>query len=141
MNVFSEVTQVEKNTTAEEVKSQTTCPVTGDEIDKKFYADYKGKRIYFCCGNCAAEFKKDPAGYVKKLTDEGVTLQNTPKPQTMCPVMNAKIDKKLFVDHQNKRVYFCCSHCIKEFNKNPQKYIDKLEKEGITLEEVPTEGK
>jgi YHS domain-containing protein len=29
------------------------------------YVDYKGKRYYFCCGDCAAMFKKDPAKYAK----------------------------------------------------------------------------
>ena len=31
----------------------------------KMYADYKGKRYFFCCGGCPAAFKKDPAKYAK----------------------------------------------------------------------------
>ncbi|MDD4869055.1 MAG: YHS domain-containing protein [Kiritimatiellae bacterium] len=58
---------------------QTTCPVMdGNSIDKKYFADYDGKRIYFCCGSCPAVFKKDPAKYVKKLEDQGVILEKTP---------------------------------------------------------------
>ena len=29
----------------------------------KMFADYKGKRYFFCCGGCPAEFKKDPAKF------------------------------------------------------------------------------
>ncbi len=55
-------------------KPQTTCPLMGGKIDKAFYADHDGKRVYFCCAECVAKFKKDPAKYIKKLEDAGVTL-------------------------------------------------------------------
>jgi YHS domain-containing protein len=61
------------------------------------------------------------------------------KYQTMCPVMGGKINKKLFVDYKGKRIYVCCQGCIKMFKKNPEKYIKKLEKEGVTLEKVKSE--
>ena len=50
---------------------QKTCPVMGSPIDKKIYSDYKGKRVYFCCGSCKAEFKKNPEKYLKKLQEMG----------------------------------------------------------------------
>ena len=31
---------------------QTTCPVMGGAINKDVYADYEGKRVYFCCPGC-----------------------------------------------------------------------------------------
>ncbi len=34
---------------AADPKPQTTCPVLAGKIDKNVYADYQGKRIYFCC--------------------------------------------------------------------------------------------
>jgi YHS domain-containing protein len=63
---------------AADPKSQTTCPVLAGNIDKSVYADYKGKRIYFCCKGCDAEFEKDPEKYMKKLKEEGVTLEPAP---------------------------------------------------------------
>ncbi|MCL5057764.1 MAG: YHS domain-containing protein [Actinobacteria bacterium] len=59
-------------------KPQTQCPVLGGNINKQFYADYKGKRIYFCCGGCDAEFKKDPEKYMKKLQEQGIKLEPCP---------------------------------------------------------------
>lgn len=59
--------------------AQTTCPVRGMAIDKEVYADYQGKRVYFCCpGTCEKEFMEDPEKYVKKLEDQGVTLETAP---------------------------------------------------------------
>jgi YHS domain-containing protein len=63
---------------AADPKPQTACPVLAGNIDKNVYADYKGKRIYFCCKGCDTEFKKDPEKYMKKLQEEGVTLEPIP---------------------------------------------------------------
>lgn len=111
-------------------KAQTTCPVMGGKINKKYYADYQGKRVYFCCPDCIAAFKKAPARYVRKLEKQGVTLAGVP--QTMCPVMGGEINKKYYADYQGKRVYFCCPACIAPFKKAPAKYLKKLDAEGVT---------
>jgi len=42
----------------------------------KMFADYKGKRYFFCCGGCPDAFKKDPAKYAKAASIP------TPKPAT-----------------------------------------------------------
>ncbi len=59
-------------------ESQSKCPVLGGKIDQKVYADYQGKRVYFCCSGCIREFKKDPEKYLKKMDAEGVTVAKTP---------------------------------------------------------------
>lgn len=56
--------------------------------------------------------------------------------QTICPVMGGEINKELYVDHEGKRVYVCCQMCIGKVNKEPEKYISQLEKEGVELEVV-----
>jgi len=60
-----------------------------------------------------------------------------PKPQPLCPVLAGNIDKSLYADYQGKRIYFCCKGCDAEFNKNPEKYMKKLQEEGVTLEPAP----
>lgn len=116
---------------------QATCPVMGGKIDKQYYADYQGKRVYFCCSGCIKEFQKDPAKYVKKLEDSGVTLEKAPVVQTTCPVTGDKVDKSQYVDYQGKRIYTCCSGCVEEVKKDPAKYVKQLEDQGITLEKTP----
>lgn len=58
---------------------QVNCPVMGGKIDKKVYTDYQGKRVYFCCSSCRDEFQKDPEKYIKKLEDDGITLEKAPE--------------------------------------------------------------
>jgi YHS domain-containing protein len=70
-------------------------------------------------------------GYV--LAEETVKS----KPQANCPVMGGKINKEIYADYEGKRVYFCCAGCIPEFQKDPAKYIQKLENEGMILDDVP----
>jgi YHS domain-containing protein len=46
--------------------------------------------------------------------------------QTTCPVMGGAINKDIFVEYKGKKVYFCCTDCKAQFEKNPEKYLDKL---------------
>jgi len=48
---------------------QTTCPVTGEPIDKKFFTYYKGRGIYFCCADCIEKFNVDPDKYLKAMRE------------------------------------------------------------------------
>jgi YHS domain-containing protein len=58
------------------------------------------------------------------------------KNQTTCPVMGGKIDRDVYVDYQGQRVYFCCPSCKETFLKDPEKYFEKIEKDGVLLESV-----
>ena len=59
------------------------------------------------------------------------------KAQAMCPIMDGKVNKKIFADYEGKRVYFCCAGCIKTFQKDPAKYIKDMESKGIVLDKTP----
>jgi rhodanese-related sulfurtransferase len=52
------------------------------------------------------------------------------KPQTTCPVMGGKINKKVFLDVKGYRVYACCAGCLPKIKANPAKYIAKIEARG-----------
>lgn len=57
---------------------QTKCPVMGGDINKEIYADYEGKRVYFCCAACIPQFKEDPEKYLAKLEEMGVEPEDVP---------------------------------------------------------------
>src|SRR5271157_2480793 len=76
---------------AKKLKPQSTCPVTGDPIDKKLYVDYKGKRIYVCCSMCIDSVKKDPEKYIKKLESMGQGVETISGKSTK-ESKNAKAD-------------------------------------------------
>ena len=46
---------------------QTHCPVMGNPINKEVFVEYKGKKVYFCCGGCDDVFLKEPEKYLPKL--------------------------------------------------------------------------
>ena len=68
------------------------------------------------------------------VAEEDTTTNNL---QTTCPVMGGKINKEVYTDYKGERIYFCCEGCISEFQKDPAKYIEKVENEGATLEKTP----
>lgn len=57
-------------------------------------------------------------------------------PQTTCPIMGGKINKKLFVDANGKRIYVCCEDCVAAVKANPEKVIKEMEAKGVELEKV-----
>lgn len=53
-------------------KTEFHCSVMSkDKVDVEkatkdgLFADYKGRRYFFCCAGCPATFKKDPEKYAK----------------------------------------------------------------------------
>jgi YHS domain-containing protein len=59
---------------------QTKCPVMGGYVNKKLFADYQGKRTYFCCPPCMQQFKADPEKYMKQMEKSGIVPEDAPKP-------------------------------------------------------------
>ncbi len=47
--------------------------------------------------------------------------------QTTCPVMvGNRVDHSIFVEHEGKKVYFCCQSCKAAFAGEPEKYLHSL---------------
>jgi YHS domain-containing protein len=53
-------------------KTEVKCPVMKmnkvnivKATQKKMFADYKGRRYFFCCAGCPDAFKKDPVKWSK----------------------------------------------------------------------------
>lgn len=109
----------------QKLKNQTLCPVMGVEIDSTAYSDIQGQRIYHCCEMCSKKLKEDPEKYFEKAAKDGIIFENI---QISCPVSGKDLTKKeVFTDYKGRRVYFCCENCISKFEKEPQKYLNKLE--------------
>lgn len=69
-----------------------------------------------------AEGAKETAGTTPKAVD----VENK-----VCPVGGEKIDEKMKAtyEYEGKIYNFCCTMCIDDFKKDPQKYIKKIEEE------------
>ena len=57
--------------------------------------------------------------------------EKKPKPvNATCPVTDEKVDPEVATTtYKGKTVGFCCADCIKDFNKDPAKYMKKVEAE------------
>ena len=63
--------------------------------------------------------------------DEQAEVEHDPVPNTICPVtVDEPIDTTIFVEHEGKRVYFCCNRCRKQFLENPEDYAGNLTQAG-----------
>lgn len=51
--------------------------------------------------------------------------------QKLCPVMNGKINKSIYSDYKDNRVFFCCPGCVQKFNAKPVFYLKKMKAKGI----------
>ena len=44
---------------------------------------------------------------------------------TVCPISGDKVGdvrKPVYAQYKGQTIAFCCKHCLKKFNKNPDKY-------------------
>ncbi len=63
----------------------------------------------------------------KDTKKETVTSTKPGKPiNTICPVTDEEVDGDITVVYEGKTVALCCKSCLKKFNKNPEKYMKKL---------------
>lgn len=56
--------------------------------------------------------------------------KNKPYPMTTCIVSGEKLGemgKPFIYTHEGREVQFCCKSCLKDFKKEPAKYLKKLD--------------
>ncbi len=108
-------------------KTQVTCPVSGDKVDRKSYVEEQGRKVYFCCDGCAKKYARAPKKYA-------VALANSYTYQTTCPVMGEEINPKVFAKTASGLdVYFCCRGCEKRLFADPAKYASKMAEQGYVV--------
>ncbi|MBN1296916.1 hypothetical protein JXA80_09050 [bacterium] len=100
------------------------CPVTG-----KRAGDMKAVR---CGSGSCSECKR------ACCSEKTAVVSGDSQAQTVCPVKGKKINKDYYVDHNGKRIYLCCPGCVAKVKSDPEKYIERLEDQGIVLETVKT---
>jgi len=83
--------------------------------------------------SCGADM--DHGDHGKTLQAESAAVDAGNK---ICPVTGEKIDEaaKATYEYGGKIYNFCCPMCIDEFKKEPQKYIDKVNKELDAVQHV-----
>ncbi len=86
-----------------------TCPVSGKAVSSDVAADYKGGKLYFCCGGCSKTFAKDTAKYAAKANRQLVATGQAK--QTGCPLTGKNLNPATAVSVAGVKVCFCCNGC------------------------------
>jgi len=111
-----------------------TCPVSGEtlgEMGAPVDYVYHNRLVRFCCKGCVRTFLKDPTPVLAKL-DEAVVAQQGPRyPMTTCvvsgEVLGGEMGKPVERVFDNHLVRFCCTGCLKDFEKDPARYLATLD--------------
>jgi YHS domain-containing protein len=110
-----------------------TCVVSGEKLGgtmgDPYVFTYEGREVKLCCQSCRAEFDKDAAKYVAKIDEAAKKVK--PYPLTVCVVTGEKFgggmgDPYVFV-YDSQEIKLCCKSCLKAFQKEPAKYLKKIE--------------
>lgn len=106
----------------EEIK----CPLSGQAVDAERTVEHKGATVYFCCPNCIAGFKKDPANerFAAKVNYQIVATKQAK--QQACPLSGQELadGTDVEVGYAKVAVGFCCPNCQKKAKSTTEE--DKL---------------
>lgn len=84
--------------------------------------------LLLCGVACAAnEPATRPAATQPATQPSADADADTPPVNNFCPVEHdEEIDPTLTIMYKGMKIGFCCKDCIKDFNKDPDKYLSKM---------------
>ena len=110
-----------------------TCVISGKKLGSKgdpIDVVHEGRLVRFCCKGCPKAFEKDPQKAFKKI-DAAVIAQQVPiYPFETCLVSKEPLDamgKPLDHVDGTRLVRFCCKGCVKQYKKNPAKFMAQID--------------
>jgi YHS domain-containing protein len=85
------------------------------------------QEIQLCCKSCQKDFTNHKEENLKKL--EAAWKKVKRYPLTACIASDEPIDPQEAVGlvHEGREFIFCCKSCIKEFKKDPAKFVKKFD--------------
>lgn len=150
--VFSSTAIAQKSDTKQKTEKKligdpytlNICAVTGEELGKTgdpIIYDYKGREVRFCSKACIEKFENDAEKYIKKVDEELIKAQLPHYPLDACIITGEKfgegdMGEPVNYIYNNRLVRFCCKGCIKSFEKDPAKHLDKLN-EAVIEKQLP----
>jgi len=86
-------------------RGEPKCPLSVKPINKEYAVDFDGGKVYMCCEDCPAAFKKDEAKYAAKAHLQMV--QTGQLKQVACPFLGNKVDPSKTIEVEGVMVAFC----------------------------------
>ena len=125
-----------------------TCVVMDEELGsmgEPINHIYKNRLIRFCCKMCIKEFNENPKAYLEKIDKAIIEQQSEHYPLDTCAVMdNSKLGsmgEPVQMVVASRLVQFCCAGCKPAFEKDPAKYIARLDKAWKESDHMPGAAK
>ncbi len=91
----------------------------GISKDETTFYSHEGEECSFCCQACVDLFITDPVKYLQETKDVIV-----------CPTCLGEkpLERSAKIDWAGQEVHFCrCPYCQEEFQKDPDRYVNRLE--------------
>lgn len=120
-----------------------TCVVSGEKLggdmgEPSIFV-HEGREIKLCCKSCLKDFQADPAKYVAKV--DAAARKVKPYPLETCVVSGESFggsmgEPYVFV-HQGREIKLCCKSCLKEFEKQPAKFLAKVDEAAKQVKPYP----
>jgi YHS domain-containing protein len=112
-----------------------TCPISGEklgEMGDPVVREYGGREVRFCCKSCIEDFEADQNAGFKKLDAIMIKAQLPFYPVTTCLVSGEPLTEDgedIAVDriYKGRLIRFCCTDCVKEFEKDPKPTLAALD--------------
>ena len=98
-------------------------------------ADYKGGKVYTCCGGCMGKFKKSPTKFATMANHQLVATKQYK--QAKCPLSGGPSKAAHTAEVGGVKVAFCCGNCEGKVKKAKGKvqaelvFSDKAFKKGF----------
>jgi membrane fusion protein, copper/silver efflux system len=100
--------------------------------------EFEGRTYYFSSPTCKAQFEKDHPSHMTMPGDSAKPVQSSIPEKHQVPagittdsvcrmyVQETKAKaEKLVRNYKGKTYYFCSTQCLREFDKNPERYVGK----------------
>ena len=127
-----------------------TCLVADSKLGSMgdpYVFTHDGYEIKFCCQGCMPAFERDTDTYMEKLkelhaaADQGDEEAAIPYPYNHCLVDGTELDDsaRSFV-HDGYEIKVCCGTCARDFEADPDTYMEKLKGLHAGEEHEPAES-
>lgn len=107
-----------------------TCVISGEDLGSMgapFVFTEGNQEVQLCCKPCQKDFLSDKAANLQKIEEAARKVK--PYPSTTCITSDEPLDaeRTVGVVHEGREFRFCCKGCIREFRKEPAKFVKKFD--------------
>lgn len=109
--------------------AEQACPVSGEPLDADAVTvEHNEKQIKLCCKDCKKTFLEAPGKYLARMPMASPAAGTYPL--NACVVSGMKLGSMgppYVHTAEGREVRFCCKGCLPKFQKDPAKYLKKLD--------------